>query len=55
MFPACQASWNALNHCMANANLFCDAQGNAAVGQECLDKVMAYGNCFAGTGDGGTH
>ena len=48
MFPSCEASWNALNHCMANTTLTCDAQGNPAVGQECFDKVEAYGNCLNG-------
>jgi hypothetical protein len=45
--PECEPAWRALNHCMGNAALFCDAQGQPAVGQECFPEVDAFGECLA--------
>ena len=46
-FPECEPPWRALNHCMGNAALFCDAAGQPAVGQECFPEVEAFGACIA--------
>ena len=46
--PECEAPWRALNHCMGNAALFCDTQGQPAVGEECFPEVDAFGDCVAG-------
>ena len=48
-FPACEAAWNALNHCQANNMLICDQQGNPATTQ-CTPQVQAYGNCLSSDG-----
>jgi hypothetical protein len=45
--PECEPPWRALNHCMGNAALFCDAQGQPAVGEECFPEVDAFGDCLA--------
>ena len=49
MFPACVEKWNALNHCMAEHPLVCDAAGYSAT-MACVSLADAYGACFIGGG-----
>lgn len=56
----CETQWNALNHCQASAELFCDVDGNPAVGEECFPEVEDYLDCpldgplISGGGGGGS-
>jgi hypothetical protein len=47
MHPNCEAEYNAMNQCKANANLICDALGNPDAGEACYDLLDAHGQCVA--------